>query len=193
MATVSREEATAIADAIFAGTIALHERVRRHLGPAVLASLAMRQVISEGGRILVFGNGGSAADAQHFAAELVGRFMRERAAMAAIALTTDTSILTALANDYSFRQVFVRQLEALARPGDLAFGISTSGESPNVLDALRHARERGLRTVALTGRDGGSIGAAADIHVNVPDENTARVQEVHRTIMHAMCELIERD
>ena len=193
MATVSREEAAAIADAIFAGTIALHERVRSQLGPAVMAGLAMREVLAGGGRVLVFGNGGSASDAQHFAAELVGRFMRERAALGAIALTTDTSILTALANDYSFRQVFVRQLEALARPGDLAFGISTSGESPNVLDALRYARERGLRTVAMTGRDGGSIGAAAEIHVNVPDENTARVQEVHRTIMHAMCELIERD
>jgi D-sedoheptulose 7-phosphate isomerase len=193
MATVSREEAATIADAIFAGAIALHERVRRHLGPTVHAALAMREVIAGGGRILVFGNGGSASDAQHFAAELVGRFMRERPAMGSIALTTDTSILTALANDYSFRRVFVRQLEALARPGDLAFGISTSGESPNVLDALRYARERGLRTVALTGRDGGSIGAAAEIHVNVPDENTARVQEVHRTIMHTMCELIERE
>jgi D-sedoheptulose 7-phosphate isomerase len=193
MATVNREEAATVADAVFAGAIALHERVRRHLGPTVLAALAMRDVLGGGGRILVFGNGGSAADAQHFASELVGRFMRERPAMAAIALTTDASILTAVANDSSFRRVFVRQLEALARPGDLAFGISTSGESPNVLDALRYAREQGLRTVALTGRDGGGIGAAAELHVNVPDQNTARVQEVHRTIMHAMCELIERE
>jgi len=190
---ISREEAAAITDAIFGGTIALHERVRHHLGPTVMASLAMRDAIKAGGRILVFGNGGSASDAQHFAAELVGRFMRERAAMGSIALTTDTSILTAIGNDYSFRRVFVRQLEALAQPGDVAFGISTSGESPNVLDAIRYARERGLRTVALTGRDGGSIGAVAEIHVNVPDQNTARVQEVHRTIMHAMCELIERE
>ena len=143
--------------------------------------------------MLVFGNGGSASDAQHFAAELVGRFMRERPAMGSIALTTDTSILTAVANDYSFRQIFVRQIEALGRPGDVAFGISTSGESPNVLDAIRYARGQGLVTVAMTGRDGGSIGAAAEIHVNVPDHNTARVQEVHRTIMHAMCELIERE
>lgn len=141
----------------------------------------------------MFGNGGSASDAQHFAAELVGRFMRERPAMGSIALTTDTSILTAISNDYSFRRVFVRQLEALGRSGDVAFGISTSGESPNVLDAIRYAREQGLLTIAMTGRDGGSIGAAAEIHVNVPDENTARVQEVHRTIMHAMCELIERE
>jgi len=191
--SISREEATAVTDAVFSGTIALHERVRRHPGLIVMASLAMRESIQAGGRILVFGNGGSASDAQHFAAELVGRFMRERPAMGSIALTTDTSILTAIGNDYSFRRVFVRQLEALARPGDVAFGISTSGESPNVLDAIRYGSEHGLRTIALTGRDGGSIGAAAEIHVNVPDQNTARVQEVHRTIMHVMCELIERE
>lgn len=193
MAHISREEATAIADGVFAGAIALHQRVRGHLGATVMASLAMRETIAKGGRIFPFGNGGSASDAQHFAAELVGRFMRERPAMGAIALTTDTSILTAIGNDYSFRRVFVRQLEALARPGDLAFGISTSGESPNVLDAIKYAREQGIRTVALTGRDGGAIGAAAEIHVNVADQNTARVQEVHRTIMHVMCELIERE
>jgi D-sedoheptulose 7-phosphate isomerase len=193
MPHISREEATAIADSVFASAIALHQRVRGHLGPAVIAALAMRETIAAGGRILVFGNGGSASDAQHFAAELVGRFMRERPAMGSIALTTDTSILTAIGNDYSFRRVFVRQLEALARPGDLVFGISTSGESPNVLDAIKYAREQGLRTVAMTGRDGGAIGAAAEIHVNVADQNTARVQEVHRTIMHVMCELIERE
>lgn len=192
-ASISREEAAAVADAVFAGAIALHERIRRQSGPTIVAALAMREAIARGGRVLVFGNGGSASDAQHFAAELVGRFMRERPAMGSIALTTDTSILTAIANDYSFRQIFVRQLEALGRPGDVAFGISTSGASPNVLDAIRYAREHGLLTVAMTGRDGGSIGAAAEIHVNVPDHNTARVQEVHRTIMHAMCELIERE
>ena len=193
MPSINREEATAIADGVFAGTIALHQRVRGQLGPTVMAALAMRETIAAGGRILVFGNGGSASDAQHFAAELVGRFMRERPAMGSIALTTDTSILTAIGNDYSFRRVFVRQLEALARPGDLAFGISTSGESPNVLDAIKYAREQGIRTVAMTGRDGGAVGAAAEIHVNVADQNTARVQEVHRTIMHVMCELIERE
>ena len=193
MASISREEAAAITDAIFAGTIALHERVRGHLGPTILAALTMRDAIEAGGRILVFGNGGSASDAQHFASELVGRFMRERPAMGAIALTTDTSALTAISNDYSFRRVFVRQLEALGRPGDVAFGISTSGHSPNVVDALRYAREQGMRTIALTGRDGGAAGATAEIHVNVPDQNTARVQEVHCTILHAMCELIERE
>ena len=157
------------------------------------AGALMTECLFADGKILACGNGGSASDAQHFAAELVGRFERERPELPAISLSTDTSLLTAIGNDYSFRRVFVRQLEALARPGDVAFGISTSGESPNVLDAIRYGSEHGLRTIALTGRDGGSIGAAAEIHVNVPDQNTARVQEVHRTIMHVMCELIERE
>ena len=189
--TVPNAEWAAAADRAMAGTIALHERVRTGMGPTLTAAATMLDAIRAGGKILVFGNGGSAADAQHFAAELVGRFMKERAALPAIALTTDTSILTAVGNDYSFRQVFARQVEALGRPGDVAFGISTSGESPNVLDALRAAAARGLRTVALTGRNGGEIGAAAEIHVNVPDENPARVQEVHRTLLHVICELIE--
>lgn len=190
---ISREEAAAIVDNAFAGAVALHDRVRRHTGPLIVAGLAIRDALAGGGRVFVFGNGGSASDAQHFAAELVGRFMRERPAMAAIALTTDTSVLTAIGNDYSFRRIFVRQLEALGRTGDVAFGISTSGESPNVLDAIRYGREHGLRTIALTGRDGGTIGHAAELHVNVPDENAARVQEVHRTILHAICEVVERD
>jgi len=180
-----------LADAAFGATIALHERVRRNLGPALLAAGTIREVLGQGGKLLAFGNGGSAADAQHFAAELVGRYQRERAAMPAIALTTDTSILTAVANDYSFKQVFARQVEALGSTGDIAVGITTSGESPNVLAGLQAARARGLRTIALTGRDGGSVGAAADIHVNVPDQNTARVQEVHRTLLHVICELVE--
>ena len=180
-----------LADAAFGATIALHERVRRNLGPALLAAGTIREVLGQGGKLLAFGNGGSAADAQHFAAELVGRYQRERAAMPAIALTTDTSILTAVANDYSFKQVFARQIEALGSTGDIAVGITTSGESPNVLAGLQAARARGLRTIALTGRDGGSVGAAADIHVNVPDQNTARVQEVHRTLLHVICELVE--
>jgi D-sedoheptulose 7-phosphate isomerase len=187
------EEAASIAAAAFAGTIALHERMREQLATTVQAGLAIRAAVDAGGKVLICGNGGSASDAQHFAAELVGRFMRERAAIAAIALTTDTSILTAIGNDYSFRRIFVRQVEALGRPGDVLFGISTSGESPNVLDALKHGRQAGLRTMALTGRDGGSIGAAAELHINVPDQNIARVQEVHRTIIHAICEVIERE
>jgi len=171
----------------------LHGASAPAAGPAAAAAGAMVTALRSGGRILACGNGGSAADAQHFAAELVGRFERERAAMAAIALTTDTSILTALANDYEFTMVFARQVEALGRPGDVLLGVSTSGGSANVLAAFETAKAGGLTTVALTGRDGGAVGAAADIHINVPAASTARVQEVHRTLLHAVCALIERE
>ena len=192
-ASISREEAAAIADGVFAGAIALHERVRRQSGPTIVAALAMRDAIARGGRVLVFGNGGSASDAQHFAAELVGRFMRERPAMGSIALTTDTSIVTSVANDFTFDWVFARQIEALGRRDDVALGISTSGRSANVLTALEAANARGMKTIALTGRDGGTIGKAAGIHVNVPHASTARVQEVHRTVIHAICALVEKN
>lgn len=180
-----------IADDTLAAAAKLHERMRANVGPTLVAAQALTDALTAGGKVLVFGNGGSAADAQHLSAELVGRFQKERAAMAAIALTVDASALTAIANDYSFKQVFVRQIEALGRAGDVALGISTSGESPNVVAGLQAARARGLKTIALTGRDGGAVGKAADIHVNVPDQNTARVQEVHRTLLHVMCEVIE--
>jgi len=177
---------------IFEATIALHERVGQgDLTPVVRAAAAVRAAHQAGGKLLIFGNGGSAADAQHMAAELVNRFQREREALPALALSTDSSILTAVANDYSFDRVFARQIEALGRPGDVALGISTSGGSPSVVQGLETARERGLTTIALTGRDGGATGRAADVHVNVPDESTARIQEVHRTLIHAICELIE--
>ena len=182
-----------LADSVFAAAAALHERVRQNAGPMLVAAQAMADALKQGRKLLVFGNGGSAADAQHLSSELVGRFQKERAALPAIALTVDTSILTSVANDYSYQQVFARQIEALGQPGDVAFAISTSGESPNVLAGLQAARRRGLKTIALTGRDGGSVGPAAEIHVNVPDQNTARVQEVHRTILHVMCEVIESD
>jgi D-sedoheptulose 7-phosphate isomerase len=188
---VTPRDGAPLADAAFAATIALHDRVRRNLGPALMAAHAIDEALAAGGKVLAFGNGGSAADAQHLAAELVGRFVRERAALPAIALTADTAILTSIANDYSYKQVFARQIEALGQAGDVAIGISTSGESPNVATALQVARGKGLKTIALTGRDGGSVGAAAEIHVNVPDGNTARVQEVHRTLLHVMCEVIE--
>ena len=171
----------------------LHGASASAAGPAAEAAGAMIAALRGGGRILACGNGGSAADAQHFAAELVGRFERERAALSAIALTTDTSIVTAVANDYDFVRVFARQVDALGRPGDVLLGISTSGGSANVLAALAAAKAGGLTTVALTGRDGGAVGAAADIHVNVPAASTARVQEVHRTLLHALCALIERE
>jgi D-sedoheptulose 7-phosphate isomerase len=187
---VSRD-GSPLADRAFATTIALHERMRGNLGSSLVAAQTIAEALTGGRKLLVFGNGGSAGDAQHMACELVGRFQRERAALAAIALTTDATILTAVANDYSFKQVFARQVEALGQAGDVALGISTSGESPNVVVALQAARARGLKTIALTGRDGGEVGRAADVHVNVPDQSTARVQEVHRTLIHVMCEIIE--
>ncbi|HSP90076.1 MAG TPA: SIS domain-containing protein [Vicinamibacterales bacterium] len=179
--------------AMLAEAARLHGESVSAAGPAAAAAQAMVAALRGGGRILACGNGGSAADAQHFAAELVGRFERERAAMAAVALTTDTSILTAIANDYDYSRVFARQVEALGRPGDVLLGISTSGGSASVLAAFEAARAAGVTTVALTGRDGGRVGAAADIHVNVPAASTARVQEVHRTLLHAVCALIERE
>jgi phosphoheptose isomerase len=179
-------------DAVFGETIALHERVRRgESQPIVMAAAAIVEALRGGGKLLVCGNGGSAADAQHAAAELVGRFQRERAALAAVALTTDTSVLTSIANDYAFDKVFARQIEALGKAGDALLAISTSGASSNVMAALAAARRMGLRTIALTGRDGGDVGRAAEIHINVPSTSTARVQEVHRTLLHVICELVE--
>ena len=161
-------------------------------GSIVAAAEAISTSLKQGGSVLVFGNGGSAADAQHFAAELVGRYDKERQALSAIALTTDTSALTAIANDYGFDRVFARQVEALGRKGDVAFGISTSGKSANVLRALEAARNRGLVTIALTGR-GGKAASSATHHIAVPDDRTARVQEVHATVLHVICELIEKE
>jgi phosphoheptose isomerase len=173
--------------------IALHQRVKDgDAQPLLDAAATIVDALRGGGKLLVFGNGGSAADAQHVAAELVGRFTRERAALAAMALTTDTSVLTSIANDYAYDRVFARQVEALGRKGDVAFGISTSGDSPNVVAALETARALHMHTIALTGRDGGAVGRAAAIHVNVPGNDTARVQEVHRTLLHVICDLVER-
>ena len=178
--------------ATLAETIALHERLRdADLRPVTNAADAIARSLRSGGKLLIFGNGGSAADAQHVAAEFVGRFARERQALAALALTTDTSVLTSLSNDYAFDRVFVRQIEALGSPGDVALGISTSGASPNVVAALQSGHARGLRTIALTGRDGGTVGRAAEIHINVPSQSTPRIQEVHRTLLHVICELVE--
>jgi D-sedoheptulose 7-phosphate isomerase len=157
---------------------------------AVLAREITR-ALEGGGKVLLFGNGGSAADAQHIAAELVGRFRRERPPLAAVALTTDSSILTGIANDYGYEQVFARQVRALGRPGDVAIGISTSGNSPSVLEAMAVARELGLVTAALTGRDGGRLGPSVQFHLNVPHELTDRVQEVHIMIGHILCQLVE--
>jgi D-sedoheptulose 7-phosphate isomerase len=174
-------------------TVELHRRVcNGDLQPVLEAVHAIIASLRNKGTLLIFGNGGSASDAQHVAAELVGRFRRERPAIAAIALTTDTSVLTSIGNDYSYTYVFERQVEALGRTGDVALGISTSGRSPNVVSALSTARARGLQTIALTGCDGGAVGQAAAIHINVPSAVTARIQEVHRTLLHVMCDLIEQ-
>ena len=146
------------------------------------------------GRILACGNGGSAADAQHFAAELVGRFEMERQGLAAIALTTDTSIMTAVANDYGFKAIFERQVRALGQPGDVLLAISTSGNSPNVIEAIQAAQDNDLRVVALTGKGGGQIGEMlrdSDIHLCVPSDRTARIQEVHLLTLHCLCDGID--
>jgi D-sedoheptulose 7-phosphate isomerase len=172
--------------------IETHRRMReRDLAGVTQAAVAIVEALEAGRKVLAFGNGGSAGDAQHLVTELVGRFQKERAGFAAVALTADTSLLTSVANDYGFERVFARQVEALGAPGDIAFGISTSGTSPNVVSALETARARGLRTIALTGRDGGKAGRLADVHINVPDDCTARVQEVHITLIHAICEIVE--
>jgi D-sedoheptulose 7-phosphate isomerase len=180
--------------AVFEQTVALHQRVAaERLDVIVRAGTVIRDAITAGRKVLVFGNGGSAADAEHFAAELVGRFGHhvERPAMPALALTTDASVLTSVANDFGFEAVFARQVEAFGAAGDIALALTTSGASANVNEALRWALDRSLTTVALTGSDGGESGRLADVHVNVPDVNPARVQEVHRTILHVICELVE--
>ncbi len=149
--------------------------------------------LDRGNKVLLFGNGGSAADAQHIAAELIGRFNRDRRPIPAIALTTDTSILTAIGNDYGFDQIFARQIQALGRKGDVAIALSTSGKSLNVLLAAEAARKMGLITVGLTGKDGGSLGVRVQYHLNVPHALSARIQEVHIMVGHILCELVENN
>lgn len=145
-----------------------------------------------GGKLLLFGNGGSAADAQHLAAEFVGRFIRERDPLPAVALTTDTSALTAITNDYGFEQVFACQIRALGRSGDIAIAISTSGNSPNVLFGVQTAREIGITTIGLTGGDGGKLAGMVDCEIVVPSANTAHIQDTHIAIGHAFCGVIEQ-
>jgi D-sedoheptulose 7-phosphate isomerase len=162
-----------------------------NLGRILDAGRRIAASLVAGGRLLTFGNGGSAADAQHFAAELVGRFQRERRSLSAIALTTDPSIVTALGNDYGFERVFSRQIQAHGRAGDIAFGITTSGRSPNVVAGLREARGRGLLTIGLTGRGGGDVAAVSEILIDVPGGSTQRIQEVHAMVVHLLCEVVE--
>src|SRR5688572_20687955 len=164
------------------------------IGPLTRAAQAMVDSLLANGKIMACGNGGSAADSQHFAAELVNRFERERPPLAAVALTTDSSALTSIANDYGYEQVFAKQLRALGRRGDVLFAITTSGKSASVLAAARAARELGLRTVALTGNGGGALGgllAAEDVHICVPHTRTMRIQEVHLLTLHCLCDGID--
>ena len=162
--------------------------------PTVQAAELMLQCLMNDGKILACGNGGSAADAQHFAAEMTGRFEKERMELAAVALTTDTSALTAIGNDYGFDHVFSKQVRALGRAGDVLVGISTSGNSVNVIEAIKAAHERDMHVIAMTGRDGGKIAAIlkdTDVLLNVPYPRTARIQENHILLIHAMCDCID--
>ncbi len=169
------------------------EALEQELSPKmILVADLLVDAFRNGNKLLVMGNGGSAADAQHLAGEIVGRFRLERRGLPAIALSTDTSIITAVGNDYGFDAIFRRQVEALAREGDVVIGISTSGSSPNVLSALCLARETGCRTVGLLGKDGGSIRDLVDIDLTVPGQDTPRIQEGHITIIHILCELVEQ-
>jgi len=160
-------------------------------GPLEIAAKLCIESLQNGGKILIFGNGGSAADAQHIAAELVGRYKAERKGLAAIALTTDSSALTCIANDYSYDYVFSRQIEALANKKDLVIGISTGGTSTNVISGLKTAKELGCKTIGFSGRDGGEMNALCDVNLVVPAEDTPRIQEMHIVIGHTICHLID--
>jgi D-sedoheptulose 7-phosphate isomerase len=170
------------------------DAVETMAAPIAAAVEAMTHCLINGGKLLACGNGGSAADSQHFAAELIGRFEAERQELAAIALTTDSSILTSVGNDYSFNQIFARQVRGLGHAGDVLLAISTSGNSGNVIEAIRAAHEAEMRVVALTGRGGGQIGEMLgdeDIHLCVPAERTARIQETHLVAIHCLCDGID--
>lgn len=179
----------------FAESARLKTEAARVLGePIAQAGQLLAQSLKAGGKVLACGNGGSAADAQHFAAELVNRFEAERPPLAAVALTTDSSNLTSIANDYAWEQVFAKQLRALGRRGDVLLAISTSGNSGNVLEALPVAHELGVRVIALTGNGGGKMAATLkpdDVHICVPHKKTARIQEVHLLVLHCLCDAID--
>jgi D-sedoheptulose 7-phosphate isomerase len=161
-------------------------------GPLEIAANLCIDCLHNGGKILIFGNGGSAADAQHIAAEMVGRYKVERKGLPAIALTTDTSVLTSIGNDYGYSHVFDRQVEALANKGDVAIGISTGGSSGNVISALKLAKETGCKTIGFSGRDGGEMNALCNVNLVVPAEDTPRIQEMHIVIGHTICHLIDQ-
>jgi D-sedoheptulose 7-phosphate isomerase len=177
---------------IAAESVALKQRFfAENAGLLVEVGGRMTECLRSGGKVLAFGNGGSAADAQHLAGELVGRFLRDRPGLPALALTTDSSVLTGISNDQGYEAVFRRQIEALGRPGDVALGISTSGRSPNVVEALQTARVRGLLTIGLTGGGGGRLGGLVHYLIDVPHHETARIQEVHSMVVHLLCQMVE--
>lgn len=180
----------------FTQSIALLQRSENEISEAILtASQIIHQSLLHDGKIMACGNGGSAADAQHFSAELVGRFERERISLPAIALSTDTSIITAIANDYDFDFIFSKQIEALAKKNDVLLAISTSGNSADVIEAISAAHEKETSVIALTGREGGKIRELlkmGDVLINVPHQRTARIQEVHGLIIHALCDTIDK-
>jgi D-sedoheptulose 7-phosphate isomerase len=152
---------------------------------------AITAALKSGNKILIFGNGGSAADAQHLAAEFVNRFIIERPPLPAVALSTDTSVITSIGNDYDFSEIFSKQIRAIGQAGDVAWGISTSGKSPNVIKALEVAKKKGLITIGLTGKDGGDIAKMVDYSLNVPSDSVPRIQEVHITVGHVICEMVD--
>lgn len=179
----------------FEASIAAKRKALEFVSPGIAnASIIVVQALLDGNKILCCGNGGSAADAQHFSAELLNRFEIERPGLPAIALTTDTSTLTSIANDYSYNEIFSKQVRALGKSGDILLAISTSGNSPNVVEAMKAAREREMSIVALTGRDGGTMAKLLrnrDVEIRVPVDSTARVQEVHILALHCLCDLID--
>ena len=169
------------------------EILRNQIDQIVEIAQLMIDCLKKDGKVIVFGNGGSASDSQHIAAELVGRFKKDRSALAGIALTTNTSILTSLANDYGYDVVFSRQIEALGKKNDVVWGISTSGKAKNVALGIKQAKKMGIKTVALSGGDGGDIVKLADVSLVGPSKITARIQEAHITIAHIICEMIEQE
>jgi D-sedoheptulose 7-phosphate isomerase len=186
---------TLISTNLVQSIIAKEAFVKEAADDILLLSQWIQEVFEDGGKLLLFGNGGSAADAQHLAAEFVNRFLINRRPLPALALTTDSSVLTSIANDFSYELIFVKQIQALGKPEDLALGISTSGTSPNVVKAMEAARTIGMKTVALTGgtaRPGGDLKAICDLVLNVPSDSTPHIQETHLWLEHVVCEIVER-
>ncbi|MEM7383953.1 MAG: SIS domain-containing protein [Verrucomicrobiota bacterium] len=187
------ESAESVVDTVISATVSALE-ASRGLGPEIARGAAlMVESLGSGGKVLIGGNGGSSADSCHFATELLCRLKKDRGPLAALSLTADASFLTATSNDYGFEDIFQRQVEGLGREGDVFVGISTSGNSANVLKAFEMAAEKKLKTISLLGKDGGDSAGVADVEILVPSVSTARIQEVHQVIIHCLCSLVERD